>query len=90
MIDILLIQETKDNRVHVEYRDKYPWFNGGNPKTQEQTLSTDAGVVIIINNKILEQVKQINPISDRLMSITFKGTVETTFINAYMYTGTEK
>ena len=40
----------------------------------------------MVRNDLLNHIHAINPIDDRLMSITLKGTVQYTFINTYMHT----
>ena len=42
------------------------------------------GVAIIVDNSYLQYVEDIEPISDRLMYITLRGTMPTTIITAYM------
>ena len=49
---------------------------------------TEAGLAIAINNKYKQNIDTIHPISDRLMAITLKGTVNISFINIYAYTAT--
>ena len=40
----------------------------------------------MIANKLLDSILEINPIDDRLMSVTLRGAVHTTSINTYLYT----
>ena len=40
----------------------------------------------MIMNKHLGKIVDVDPIDDRLMAITLRGTVTYTFINTYMYT----
>ena len=40
----------------------------------------------MIRNKHINKIEEINPLDDRLMSITMKGKLPHTFINPYMYT----
>ena len=89
-IDIILLQETKVNQAGVEKRKHYTIFFSESVEAEGPT--THAGVAIMIKNSMLESVLEINPIDERLMSITLRGPVHTTFINTYMYTAkdTEK
>ena len=89
-IDIILIQETHVNQAGVERRKEYTIFFSENDKLLDdagnQKKITHAGVAIMVRNKLLDSILEINPIDDRLMSITLRGAVQTTFINTYMYT----
>ena len=40
----------------------------------------------MIRNKHINKIQEINPLDDRLMTITMKGKLPHTFINPYMYT----
>ena len=44
---------------------------------------THAGVAIVINNELLNYIKEIEPINDRIMTIAFAGTLPTTFVCNY-------
>ena len=46
--------------------------------------TTHTGVGVMINNKIINAVLEINPYDDRFMSITLRGSVNSTFISAYI------
>ena len=80
-IKILCLQETRTKENTRETRKKYTWFfsgEGGNSNTYTP------GVAIIIHNNFLQYIEDIEPISDRLMYITLKGTFPITIISAYM------
>ena len=40
----------------------------------------------MIKNELLQMTEDIDPIDDRLMTLTLRGTVPHTFTNTYMYT----
>ena len=79
-IMIARIQETRSKQNTRESRKQYTWFFSGEGGREEYT----AGVAIIINNKYLQYVKDIEPIDDRLMYLTLNGRIDTTIIVTYM------
>ena len=81
-IDIILLQETHFSQAGVERRRHYTTCFSEKEEIDEKTISS--GVGIMIRSSLLGAVMEINPIDGRLMSITLRGTVHTTFINAYM------
>jgi exonuclease III len=83
-IDISLIQETWIYQCAVERRAKYTIFFSSDDNNLNNR--TEAGVAIMIKNKHLNKIIDIEPISDRLMSISLRGTVTYTFVNTYMHT----
>ena len=83
-VDMVMIQETWTNMCAVERREHYTTFFSSDD--DNETDRTEAGVAIMIANKHLNKVVDIEPTSDRLMAITLRGTVTYTFINTYMYT----
>ena len=50
------------------------------------TSNTEAGVAIMIHNKHLGKIQNIDPVDDRLICLELKGTVTTTFQSTYKYT----
>ena len=60
------------------------FFFSGNPNASKN--HTNAGVAMVISDELSNCVEDIEPISDRLMYITFWHTVPITFINVYMPT----
>ena len=67
-MDIAIITERHINTNHTEIRNGYTWyFSGGD--TKEHNF---AGVGIIINNKWANIIEDIQPINDRIMTLTFR------------------
>ena len=54
----------------------------------EINTNTNAGVAIVINNELLNYITDIEPISDRIMTITLGHIMPITFINNYSPTAT--
>ena len=82
-IDILLIQETMVNQICKERRKHHTIYFSG---TDSGNNHTEAGVAIMIKNTHLRNIHNINPIDDRLMSITMRGSLEYSFINTHLHT----
>jgi endonuclease/exonuclease/phosphatase (EEP) superfamily protein YafD len=82
-VDLILLQETWINQCAVERRSKYTIFFSSDDKND--TNKTEAGVAIMISNKHLNKIIDIDPVSDRLMAIIIRGTVTYTIINHYMH-----
>jgi len=74
------MQETRNKQNSRETRKQYTWFFSGEGGREEYT----AGVGAVISNKYLKYIEDIEPITDRLMYIILKGTIEITIIIAYM------
>ena len=83
-IDLIMLQETWINQCAVERREKYTIFFSS--ADDNDSNKTEAGVAIMIMNKHLGKIVDVDPIDDRLMAITLRGTVTDTFVNTYMYT----
>ena len=79
-IKILALQETRVAQNIGESRKQYTRCFSGEGGRKEYT----AGVAIIVENSYLQYIEDIEPISDRLMYITLRGTMPTTIIAAYM------
>ena len=92
-IKILVLQETKINISCMEQRKNYTFYFSGNPEIKnaagEVNHYTHAGVGIVINNELLNYIREIEPINDRIMSITLGYTVPITIICNYSRTATE-
>ena len=70
--------------MSVERRERYTiFFSSADDNNSDKT---EAGVAIMTMNKHLGKIIDVDPIDDRLMAITLRGTVTYTFINTYMYT----
>ena len=68
----------------MEKRGEYTLFLSGSGNGQDRT---EAGVGILIKNKLLNTLIEIIPIDDRLMTVTLRGkNMSYSFINTYMYT----
>ena len=93
-INILLIQETFVNTTCIETRKNYTFYfsgDGNRSNTKgEVDKYTPAGVGIVINNELRNYIEDIDPINDRIMSITLGNTMPTTFINNYSRPATKK
>ena len=79
-IDILCLQETRNNQNSRESRKSYTWFFSGEGGREEYT----AGVGMVINNNFLKYIEDIEPVNDRLMYATLRGTIESNIICTYM------
>ena len=80
-IRILCLQETRCRENIRESRKNYTWFfsgEGGN------TTTYTPGVGLVMHNSFLQYIEDIEPINDRLMYITLKGTMPCTIICCYM------
>ena len=62
-IDILCLQETRNNQNSRESMNNSTWFFSGEGGRKEYT----AGVGMIISNKFMQYIEDIEPIDDRLM-----------------------
>jgi hypothetical protein len=63
-----------------ENRWEYIWFFSG----REQTIEGyTAGVGIVIHNKLIKHIVDIEPRGDRVMYIILKGTMEITMVNVH-------
>ena len=79
-IDILCLQETRNNQNSRETRKNYTWFFSGEGGRKDYT----AGVGMVIRNKFMQYIEDIVPINDRLMYLTIRGTIETNIVCTYM------
>ena len=79
-IMILGLTETRGNQNTRETRKQYTWFFSGEGGRSEYT----AGVAIVIQNKFIQYVDDIEPIDYRLIPLTLRGTIETTIAITYM------
>ena len=82
-IVIAVIQETRIKHNTREARKNYTWYFSGEQGRQQKDGYT-AGVGIVISNKQTQHIKDIEPISDRLMYITLKGNLQITIINTHI------
>lgn len=78
-IDIMTIQETHLGEDTREVRKHYSWFFSGG--VEQGTIHH--GVGIIVNSKIRPYIKDIEPINERLMSITLSGKIDLHVIATY-------
>ena len=87
-VNILLLQETHVNMNVREQRKHFTWFFAGSVDKKDSTgkrvLNTEAGVAIILNNELLNFIWDIQPISDRLITLTLGYSIPISFISAYM------
>lgn len=68
----------KEPRTRTIGTKRYTWYFSGN-----QENADNRGVAIVIRNEIRNYPKGIKPISSRLMTANFHGTVQINFVNAY-------
>ncbi len=79
---LAFIQETRIKHNTKEARKEYTWYFSGENGRETYT----AGVGMIINNKYIQHIDDIEPINDRLMRLTLKGSLPVTIINTYIPT----
>ena len=77
-ISIAMIQETRIGTNSRESRNEYTWFFSGEKQHQNNYI---AGVGIVVKNSILKHLIDIEPVSDRVMWATWRGTINITTIN---------
>ena len=86
-IKILLLQETHINKNCMEQRKHYTFYSAGNMNRKdakgEISNNPNAGVGIVIDNELLNYITEIEPIHDRIMTITLGHTMPITFFNCY-------
>ena len=87
-IQIAEIQETRQTINSVENRTNYKWFHSGEKNGEEG--SRYAGVAFIVHNELLNYIKGIEPINDRIIVLTLGYAVEITIINAYAPTADKR
>lgn len=75
-----MFNKTRNNQNSRETRKQFIWFFSGEGGSKEYT----AGVGIVVSNKFMQYVEDVEPISGRLMYITIRGTLETNIICTYM------
>ena len=80
-INIAGIQETHQTINSWENRKNYKWFHSGEENGKEG--SRHAGVAFIVHNELLNYIKDIEPINDRMIVLTLGYAMEITIINAY-------
>ena len=92
-IKILALQETKINLNAKEQRTHYTFFFSGDTTNLKQNGDindyTHAGVAIVISNELLNYIQDINPINDRIMTITLGYVKPLTIICNYSYPATK-
>jgi exonuclease III len=71
-IDILTLQETKITTNHRETRKSTSWFFSGEHRTNPTQTRFSAGVAVVISHRILFAVRDIVPISDRIITVTIE------------------
>ena len=86
-ISIVLLQETHVNLNVREQRKHFTWLFAGDvdKKTVDGKLTpnTEAGVAIVIDNELLNFIWDIQPISDRIMTLTLGYRIPINFVNSY-------
>ena len=80
-----MITETHINTNNKETRKEYTYyFSGGDTKQHHF-----AGVAIIVKNKLINYMEDIQPINERLMTITLNLAIPVTVIAVYAHTAME-
>ena len=80
-IKIAGIQDTHQTINSVENRNNYKWFHSGEKNGEEG--SRYAGVAFVVHNELLNYIKDIEPINDRMIVLTLGYAMEITITNAY-------
>ena len=81
-ISILAVQETHVTIDQRETRKHHQWFFSGSQKTT-QGQNFEAGVAFVLSNKVMKHVKDIEPVSDRILKLVLDYAADITFINCY-------
>ena len=79
-IAIALIQETSIDQNTREARKEYTWYFSGENGRKEYT----AGGGIVMRNDYTKHIEDIEPVDDRLITLTLKSTLKVKNINTYM------
>ena len=78
------MQETHVNMNVREMRKSgYTWFFGGDVDNPLKGQHTEAGVAIVIHRDLSNYIWDIDPISDRIITITLGYSIPISFISAY-------
>ena len=76
----------------MEQKKNYTFYFSGNLNIKDSkgeiNTNTNAGVGIVIDNELLNYITDIEPVSDRIMTITIGHIMPITFINNYSPTAT--
>ncbi len=81
-IAILMLQETHSANNSREARGNYTWYFSGEKKLEG--VNWVAGVGIVIENKYIQYISDIEPISDRIIRITMTGNLPVTLLGIYL------
>ncbi len=81
-IAILFLQETHTAVDSRETRGSYTWYFSGEKKLLEEQWT--AGVGVVIENKHIQHITDVEPINDRTIRIMIMRRMPTTMIGAYM------
>jgi exonuclease III len=80
-VKILFLQETYVKQNSRESRDNYTWyFSGENPILETWT----AGVGVVIENSLVKNILDIEPVNDRLIKLVLNGTIPITMLGVYI------
>lgn len=78
-IDILFLQEANTKLDYQDTRKEFTWFFSGTNTSEDRTH----GVGIVISNQLLNYMADIQPINDRLVTLTLGCSIPVNFICAY-------
>ena len=81
-IKILVLQETHSANNSREARGNYTWFFSGEKKQEGTEWS--AGVGIVVENKYVQYIEDIEPINDRIIRMTLNGKMPVTILGIYL------
>ncbi len=81
-IAILFLQETHSAWDSREARGNYTWYFSGEKKLLEEQWT--AGVGVVIENKHIQHVEDVEPMNDRMIRLAIKGSMPTTMLGVYM------
>jgi exonuclease III len=82
-IGILVLQETKTTTNHRETRKETSSFFSGEHRTNTLQMRFSAGVAVIISHNIIHAVRNVVPISDRIITITLESQPLLNIVGAY-------
>ena len=83
-VDILALQETHVPTTHREVRRHFTWYFSGTEQGGDKAIR--GGVAIVMRNELRNYVTQVEPISDRIMSITLRGSMPVKVFSVYAHT----
>ena len=74
------LQETRIGQDSRESRKEYTWYFSGEKHKDKKKVH---GVGCVINNKIIQHIEDIEPINERIMTVTLKAILPIKIIICY-------